>query len=82
MKDNSGFLVGLLVGAAAATALSVFISSDKGQEIVEDLKDAVDKAEKDLKKAIEKLEDKISTGKEYAGSLEKKAAKYIKQRTS
>jgi len=86
MKDNSKLIFGLLIGAIAGAAIAVFISSDKGQEIIEDIKDATGKAEKDFKKAIDKavdkFEDKISKGKEYAMDLEKKAGKFIKQRTS
>jgi gas vesicle protein len=73
MKDNSKLIFGLLIGAIAGAAISVFISSDKGQEIIDDIKDATGKAEKDFKKAInnavDKFEDKISKGKEYAQDL-------------
>lgn len=80
MKDNSNLIIGVLIGAVAATAISVFISSDKGQEVVDDIKDAAGKAEKDLKKAYDKFEKKLNKGMEYAGDLEKKASKFVKQR--
>ena len=80
MKDNSKLLIGILIGAVAATAISVFISSDKGQKIVEDIKDAAGKAEKDLKKAYDKFEKKLNKGMEFAGDLEKKASNLLKQR--
>ncbi len=74
MKDNSKLLVGLLIGAIAGAVLAVFISSEEGQEIMDELKEASGKAEKDF-------EDKISKGKEFAMGLEKKAGKFIKQHT-
>jgi gas vesicle protein len=80
MKDNSNLIIGILIGAVAAAAISVFIASDKGQEIVDDIKDAAGKAEKDLKKAYDKFEKKLNKGKEYVGDLEKKAGKLVKQR--
>ncbi len=82
MKDNSKLLFGLLIGAIAGAALAAFISSDKGQELVDEIKDATGKAEKDFKKAINKFEDKISKGKEYAMDLEKRAGKFIKQHSN
>ncbi len=81
MKDNSKLLFGLLIGAIAGAALAVFISSEEGQEIMDELKDASGKAEKDLRKALGSFEDKISKGKEFATDLEKKAGKFIKQHT-
>ena len=82
MKNNSNLFVGLLIGAVAGAALAVFFSSEQGQEIIEEIKDATGKAEKDVKKAINRLEDKISQGKEFAMGLEKKAGKFIKQHSS
>ena len=82
MKDNSKLLFGLLLGAIAGAALAAFISSDKGQELVDEIKDATGKAERDFKKAINKFEDKISKGKEYAMDLEKRAGKFIKHHSN
>ncbi len=82
MKSNSNLIIGVLIGAVAGAALAVFISSEKGQEIVEEIKDATCKAEKDIKKAIGKVEKKIGKGKEYAQDLEKRAGKFIKQSVS
>jgi len=82
MKDNSKLIFGLLLGAIAGAAIAVFVNSEKGQEIIDEIKDATGKAEKDFRKTIDKFEDKIMKGKEFAMDLEKKAGKFIKQRTS
>ena len=81
MKDSK-LLIGLIIGAVAGAALAIFINSDEGQKIVDDIKDATGKAEKDLKKAISRFEDKLGKGREYAMDLEKKAGKFIKHHTS
>jgi hypothetical protein len=81
-KDNSRLVYGLVIGALAGIALAAFISSEKGQEIMEDVKDATGKAGEGLKKNLERFEEKLSKGKEFAMDLEKKAGNFIKQRTS
>lgn len=80
MKDNSKLLFGLLIGATAGALIAVFVSSKKGQELVEEIKDASGKAEKDIRKAIDRFEDKMTKGKEYAMELEKKAGKFFKHK--
>ena len=82
MKSNSNLIIGVLIGAVAGAALAVFISSEKGQEIVEEIKDATGKAEKDIRKALGKVEEKLGKGREYAQDFEKRAGKFIKHRVN
>lgn len=82
MKDNSKLLSVLLIGAAVGAALALLASSEKGKEIVSDIKDAAGKAEEDIKKAVENFEKKVSKGKEYAGNFEKKAGSFFKKYTN
>ena len=42
--SNTKFYAGVILGAAAGVALAMFINSDKGQEIISDIKSAAGKA--------------------------------------
>jgi len=73
MLGNSKFIAGLLVGAAAGAAIAILLNSEKGKEIIEDLKTAANKAGDELKDAAGRLEAELSAvvekGKEYAENL-------------
>ena len=38
MSNNQKFLGGLLIGAAAGAAITIFFNSDKGKEVIADAK--------------------------------------------
>lgn len=73
MLGNSRFIAGLLVGAAAGAAVVILLNSEKGKEIISDIKAAADKAGDELKDAASRLEAEISAvvekGKRYAEDL-------------
>ncbi|HSC40332.1 MAG TPA: YtxH domain-containing protein [Chitinophagaceae bacterium] len=73
MLGNSKFIAGLLVGAAAGAAIAILLNSEKGKEIIEDLKTAANKAGDELKDAAGRLEAELAAvvekGKEYAENL-------------
>ena len=73
MLGNSKFIAGLLVGAAAGAAIALLLNSEKGKEIIDDLKAAAGKAGDELKDAASRLETELSAivekGKEYAENL-------------
>lgn len=81
MQNNSKLISALIIGAAAGVALAILANTNQGKKVVEDIKDATGKAEKDLKKALSKFEDRLSEGKDYISKLEKKGMKYVKSRT-
>lgn len=80
MTDNQKFLVGLLLGAAAGAALGILLTSDKGKEIIDDLKSAAGKAGEDAKEVLSKfeaeMEDAVEKGKEWAQDFEDKAKNF------
>ena len=82
MKNNTGLLISLLIGAAAGAVIAVFFASDEGQELIDDAKDMYGKAEKEIRDAVANLEDKLQQGKELATSLEKQSGKLFKKFTS
>jgi len=73
MLGNSKFIAGLLVGAAAGAAIAVLLNSEKGKEIISDLKDAAEKAGDDLRDAASRLGAELSAvvgrGREYADNI-------------
>ncbi len=73
---NNKFFAGILLGAAAGAALALFIVSDKGKEVIEDLKGAADDAGGKLKSHFEDIQDGVSElvkkGKEFVGDLQGK----------
>jgi gas vesicle protein len=87
---NPGLIIGLVVGAAAGATLGILLSGDKGKKVLNNIKDAAGKAEKELKSAVNRFEEKLTKSKEFAQdlekrfaeNLEKKASRFMKQKTS
>lgn len=85
MANNTNFWIGLAVGAAATAALTLFVQSDTGQDVMDEIKDAAEKAQDELKKAYSTIEDKLSKSlnksKEASDDLDDKVQK-LKQKYS
>ncbi|MES2330199.1 MAG: YtxH domain-containing protein [Bacteroidota bacterium] len=45
---SNKFIAGVLLGAVAGTALVLFLNSEKGKELIKDLKDGAEKIKDDL----------------------------------
>lgn len=77
MNDQTKFIAGLLVGAAAGAALAYLLTSDKGKELVEELKSVAAKAGEDVKATAQQLEteltEAVEKGKQWANELQSKA---------
>jgi gas vesicle protein len=54
MSDNSKFLFGVLLGAAAGAAIGYLLTTEKGREIIEDLKTAAANAAGEVKDTVNK----------------------------
>lgn len=71
------FIAGLIVGAAAGAAMALFLQSEKGKEIVEDIKDAAGDTGEKLKTRMQHFEqevkDLLKKGKQFMDDLENKA---------
>ena len=73
MTDNQKFLTGIILGAAAGVAITLFLQSEKGKEILSGVKDWADDATDGLKEKMETFDDSVSElvrkGKQFVSDL-------------
>ncbi len=71
MTDNQKFLSGLALGAAAGAAIAILLSSEKGKEILENVKDYASQGGQKVKDTISGLGEDVNNlwnkGKEKVG---------------
>jgi gas vesicle protein len=85
--SNSKFVAGLILGAAAGTFIAIFANSDKGQEILETVKDKASDLSDTVKDTVkskyedssDEVSDWIEKGKKFLSTLEGKAGKAKRQ---
>ncbi len=74
---GSKFVAGIILGAVAGAALALFLTSDTGKEVLEDITDAAGNAAGTAKKKLAGLSDELEAllkkGKEFVEDLEHKA---------
>jgi len=77
MNILNKFVAGLVVGAAAGAAIALFLQTEKGKEILSDIKEAAEDAGTNLKSNLKSFEnemnDLIKKGKKFVEDLEQKA---------
>jgi gas vesicle protein len=61
MNDKEKFLTGLILGGLAGAALTLFLSSNKGKEMVNDLKNKSDDLQEDVKDKVAEFEAAMET---------------------
>jgi len=73
---SSKFITGLILGAAAGAALALFLTSDKGKEMLEDISDAAGDVAGKAREKLTSLNDELSSlldkGKAFVEDLEHK----------
>jgi gas vesicle protein len=52
MGDNSKFLAGIIVGAAAGAAVALLLNTESGKKVLADLKEAAGRTLADLQSAV------------------------------
>lgn len=71
------FIAGLIVGAAAGAAMALFLQSEKGKEIIDDIKDAAGDTGEKLKTRMQQFEqevnDLLKKGKQFMEDLDGRA---------
>ena len=60
MTDNQRFLSGLALGAAAGAAIAILLSSDKGKEMLDNIKDFASKSGDRVKDSLSNLSDEVN----------------------
>jgi gas vesicle protein len=77
MNILNKFVAGLMIGAAAGAAVALFLQTEKGKEILNDIKDAAEDAGGNLRSNLKSFEtemnDLVTKGKKFVQDLEQKA---------
>ncbi|MFY9463848.1 MAG: YtxH domain-containing protein [Sediminibacterium sp.] len=76
MSDNHKFISGLLLGALAGSALALYMNTEKGKQLVEELKSDASDIKDDFKAGIdtaeESLQQLLAKAKQLVSNLEEK----------
>jgi len=77
MNFTNKFVAGLILGAAAGAVVAAFLQTEKGKEILGDIKEAADGATDNVKSHWASFEKELNSllkkGKQFVDDLEKKA---------
>ena len=74
MNILNKFVAGLVIGVAAGAAVALFLQTEKGKEILSDIKEAAGTNLKSNLKSFEnEMNDLIKKGKKFVEDLEQKA---------
>jgi len=81
MNSNQKFWAGIFLGAAAGAAITLFLSSDKGKEVLAEAKETAEKFGEDIKTKLQNLDKEIKSvlekGKTIAEEVENKITETI-----
>ncbi|RFM26569.1 YtxH domain-containing protein [Deminuibacter soli] len=81
MTENQKFIAGIAIGAAAGAALGIFLSSDKGKELIAQIKDIASDTSEELKSKLtgweKDMKDWVQRGKSFVSDLSDSAAETL-----
>ena len=60
MTDSQKFLSGLALGAAAGAAIAILLQSEKGKEMLDNIKDFASNTGEKVKDSLSELTDEVS----------------------
>ncbi|QES90118.1 YtxH domain-containing protein [Rhizosphaericola mali] len=73
MKDNQKFLTGLIIGAAAGTALTIFLQGESGKKLIKSVKDTAKSTGDELKDGMSSVQSSLDKlfhkGKQFISEL-------------
>ena len=76
MTDSQKFIAGVILGAAAGAAITVFLNSDKGKEILADVKDIAQDTSESLRSRLDGFEKEVKSllqkGKQFIENVEQR----------
>jgi len=82
VMNSKKLIAGLIIGVAAGTFIALFLQSDKGKELMEDVKDTASDVEDSLRAKLKSFDNEVSDlmkkGKEFVSDLEDKAKRATK----
>ncbi len=61
MTDSQKFIAGVILGAAAGAAITVFLNSDKGKEILADVKEIAQDTSENLRTRLDGIEKEVKS---------------------
>ena len=77
MSGNQKLIAGLLLGAVAGAALALFLKSEQGKEILEEVKEEGDLLQEELKTKLKDFDASVNQllekGKAFVNDLEHKS---------
>lgn len=82
MSDNQKFLAGLLLGAATGVAITLFLNSEKGKQLVQQAKESTDDLQAELKERFHSFDGTMNELLEKGKSLIEEMEQRIKTKES
>ncbi len=76
MTDNQKFIAGLLLGAVSGAAIALFLKSNKGKQLMADVKEGADLVQEEVKVKLKDfdaaVDNLLEKGKQFMDDFEAK----------